>query len=244
MRPYRIPTDQLEKYKASVHAEALLNKQDLSAPTCNDCHGNHGAAPPGVTSVANVCGACHTRQSDLFQKSPHKAAFDAMQLGECLVCHGNHDIRHPSDEMLGVSKSATCVNCHSEGDAGYQPAHKMRQKIDELAEHLDQAETLINRAVRAGMEVSRAKFELNDAHHKLINARVVIHTFSPDEVETVTNPGVEVAKKAHQAGIEALNELQFRRKGLAASLVVIFLAVVAIYLKIKQIEGPGERSGR
>src|SRR5438132_3378171 len=44
MRPFGIPSDQYQKYKTSVHAKAIYEKQDLSAPTCNDCHGNHGAA--------------------------------------------------------------------------------------------------------------------------------------------------------------------------------------------------------
>src|ERR1019366_918341 len=72
MKQYGIPTDQLQKYQTSVHAEAL--KKDLSAPTCNDCHGNHGAAPPGTASTANVCGTCHIRQAELFAKSPHGSA--------------------------------------------------------------------------------------------------------------------------------------------------------------------------
>ena len=38
----------------------MVERNDLSAPTCNDCHGNHGAAPPGVGAVTNVCGTCHT----------------------------------------------------------------------------------------------------------------------------------------------------------------------------------------
>lgn len=239
MQSYSIPHDQLEKWQASVHAEALLKKNDLSAPTCNDCHGNHGAVPPGVTSVANVCGACHTRQAELFRKSPHKPAFDEMGLGECLVCHGNHEIHHPSDEMLGVGDQATCVACHSEGEPAYQAAQTMRRMIDQMVRELNQAEALVDRAARAGMEVSRAKFELNDAHDKLINARVVIHTFSVDELQKVVTPGIDTAKKAHRMGVEALNELQFRRKGLAASLVVIFLAVIGLYLKIRQIERPG-----
>ena len=35
----------------SVHAKALLERGDTSAPTCSTCHGSHGAVPPGVTSV-------------------------------------------------------------------------------------------------------------------------------------------------------------------------------------------------
>ena len=45
-----LPTDQLEKYKQSVHGKALLEKGDLGAPACNSCHGNHAAMPPKVSS--------------------------------------------------------------------------------------------------------------------------------------------------------------------------------------------------
>ena len=45
-------------------------------PTCNDCHGNHGAVPPGLDNVANVCGQCHGRQAELFRQGPHKQPFD------------------------------------------------------------------------------------------------------------------------------------------------------------------------
>jgi hypothetical protein len=48
---------------------------------------------------------------------------------------------------------------------------------------------------------------------------------------------VEVAKKALQAGEYALNELQRRRKGLGISVVFILLTAVAVYFKVRQIEG-------
>jgi predicted CXXCH cytochrome family protein len=239
MRSYSIPTDQLEKYSNSVHAVALTKKQDLSAPTCNDCHGNHGAAPPGVTSVANICGTCHTRQSDLFQKSVHKAPFEAVELAGCVVCHSNHEIQSPTDEMLGVGEKATCTSCHVEGDAGYQAAQTMRGMIDELVGRIDDAQQVLAKAARAGMEVSKPIFQLRESQDKLINARVVVHSFSPGDFETAVNPGLEVAKGTHQAGLDALGELQFRRKGLAVSLIVIFLAVVGVYLKIREIESRG-----
>src|SRR5207302_1420728 len=46
-----LPTNQLALYQQSVHYAALTKGNDLSAPTCNDCHGNHGAAPPGAGSA-------------------------------------------------------------------------------------------------------------------------------------------------------------------------------------------------
>ena len=59
MASHGIPMDQLALYKKSVHWHTLAEVGDISAPTCNDCHGNHGAVPPGVDSVGNVCGQCH-----------------------------------------------------------------------------------------------------------------------------------------------------------------------------------------
>jgi len=135
MRGFGIPSDQYAKYKTSVHARALYEKQDLSAPTCNDCHGNHGATPPGIASVANVCGQCHARQAELFQTSPHKAAFDQKQLAECITCHSNHAIAKPGDQMIGTQQGALCINCHSSGDKGFAAAGLMRARIDEDWEH-------------------------------------------------------------------------------------------------------------
>lgn len=236
MKAYSIPTDQLKQYRSSVHAKALFEGNDLSAPTCNDCHGNHGATPPGVSSVVNVCGACHTRQNELFQKSPHQAAFQAADLAGCLACHGNHGIQAPTDALLGTADGSTCVNCHSEGDAGYRTAARMRSGIDSMIKDLGTAQHLVDRARTAGMEVSRADFQLKEAHDSLINARVVAHSFNVAAIDKEIGTGRQIAQKAAGEGRHALAELQFRRKGLATSLLLIGFAVVALYMKIRKIE--------
>jgi predicted CXXCH cytochrome family protein len=237
MKQYGIPTDQLQKYGQSVHAEALIKKQDLSAPTCNDCHGNHGAAPPGITAVANVCGTCHARQSELFSDSPHKPVFDSLGVSECVACHNNHDVRHTSDDLIGTTQESICVKCHDSGELGFQAAEMMHRRLLGLDTEISAAEEILTKAARAGMEVSRPRFELTSARDGLINARVVIHSFNPDALEKVVAPSITVADKAQRSGQDAMNELQFRRKGLAVSLLIIALAVVSIYLKIRQIEG-------
>ncbi len=236
MKPYKIPSDQFEKYKSSVHARALYDRQDISAPTCNDCHGNHGAAPPGLASVANVCGQCHVRQSELFASSPHKAVFDTMRVGECIQCHSNHGIASPSDEMIGVGDKSVCTSCHVEGDNGFSAAGRMRSLVDQLSSKVDSAFEILNRAERAGMEVSRPRFEMSEARDSLTHARVLIHAFNTDEVEKVALPGLEIAEKGHRAGEAALGEWSFRRKGLGVSLFFILFMALLIYLKIRQIE--------
>jgi predicted CXXCH cytochrome family protein len=236
MNAFKIPTDQIVKFKTSVHAKALYEKQDLSAPTCNDCHGNHGAAPPGIASVANVCGQCHARQADLFQTSPHKAAFDQQGLAECVTCHSNHDIAAPTDQMIGTQQGALCVNCHSNGDNGFAAAGHMRSRLEELIASIDKSKDILSLAERKGMEVSKPKFELKGAADALTHARVLIHSSSIAEVDKVVEPGLEVAGKGYQAGLDALAELSFRRKGLAVSLVFILFLALLVYLKIRQIE--------
>ena len=114
----------------------------------------------------------------------------------------------------------------------------MRGGIDGLARQIHDANDLLLRASKAGMEVSRPRFELNDAVEKLIDARVLVHSFSPEQIDGDVKQGESVAAKSQAAGSAALAELQFRRKGLAASLVVIFVSVVALALKIRRM---GER---
>lgn len=236
MRGLGIPSDQYAKYKTSVHAQALYEKQDLSAPTCNDCHGNHGATPPGIASVANVCGQCHARQAELFQTSPHKAAFDQKDLGECVTCHSNHAINKPGDQLLGSTPGTLCVNCHTNGDKGSVAAAQMRSRIDELIASLDKANAILNRAERAGMEVSKPRFELKGATDALTHARVLIHASSAGEVDKIIGPGLEVSSKGYQAGLDALAERRYRREGLAVSLVFILFLALLVYLKVRQIE--------
>jgi hypothetical protein len=65
----------------------------------------------------------------------------------------------------------------------------------------------------------------------------LIHSSNTAEVEKVVGPGMEVANKGYQAGVGALAELGFRRKGLAISLVLILFLAVVVYLKLRQIEG-------
>jgi predicted CXXCH cytochrome family protein len=236
MAEFKIPTDQYSKYKQSVHAKALYERQDLSAPTCNDCHGNHGAAPPGVASVANVCGQCHARQAELFQASAHKVAFDNLGLGECIKCHNNHDIAAPTDELIGTGEKSVCITCHQEGEKGFVVAAEMRTKIDKLLMQIEKSTQILDRAERAGMEVSRPKFELREAIDGVTHARVLIHTSSTAEVEKVIAPATDVAGKTYIAGEDALAELNFRRKGLVVSLVFILFLALLVYLKLRQIE--------
>ena len=221
----------------------MAERGDLSAPTCATCHGNHGAAPPGVASVENVCGNCHVVFERLFDGSPHKEAFATMGLASCIVCHGNHDITAPTPAMLGVSEGAVCATCHSEGDTGYKTAAAMREKLDGLRAALASSEAILQTAEQSGMEVSQGQIELSSANESLVKARVQVHAFRLDGVEEAVAEGLKQAQTSYDIGKEALQERNFRRKGLAVSLLTIVLTMMGLWLAVRYIESRKSRAG-
>jgi cytochrome b6 len=230
MAPYKIPTDQFENYRKSVHAAA-------GGPTCNSCHGNHGARPPGVESVPAICGQCHRQEKDLFGKSPHSKPFQELGLAGCIVCHENHGIKKTDDRMLSVQGDGVCAACHSDGDA-VPKIRNMQAAILTLRLQMDTTSEILGRAERAGMEVSKPKFDLEQAHAELVKARVSVHAFSPEKVTEITNPAMKMTTAVHKAADAALEEVGFRRRGLGYALIGIAVMIVALILKIREIESP------
>lgn len=234
MAEYGIATNQFERYSRSVHWEKLSVEGDLSAPTCNDCHGNHGAAPPGISWIGNACGQCHVGAAELFSRSLHAQVFPLMGVPGCAACHNNHDILPTSDTLLGLGEGALCVRCHSAGVGGGVGAELMRVLIDSLRLSIDTAEVLLHRAERAGMEVSHALFTLDGAHSALVAARATIHGFNTDSVAAVVDEGLLIADEARANGESALHELRIRRAGLGVSVTLILGLITALVLKIRR----------
>ena len=236
MSAYKIPTNQFEDYNKSVHREALMVRGDLSAPTCTTCHGNHGAVPPGVASVANVCSTCHVFQAQLFESSRHKKAFETAGLPACVTCHSNHGIMHPTDEFIGTGGKAVCTQCHTDGDQGYAVAASMKEQLGQLSASIANTDQILGRAERSGMEVSQAKLDLTQARDSLTKARVTIHSFNLSHLQADIKPGLEAAAKDYKAGQKALADRNYRRVGLAISLLAIGLALAGLKLYTNQIE--------
>jgi predicted CXXCH cytochrome family protein len=236
MQSYPIATDQKEKYERSIHWEKLSVEGDLGAPTCNDCHGNHGAAPPGVSWVGNVCGQCHSVMADYFAQSRHASIFTMLGVPGCATCHNNHDITEPGDELLGLGEGAVCVRCHKADVGGGIAAVTMRGLIDSLRVRFDSATALLHEAERSGMEVSQAQFELGAAQNELVHARAAVHTFNVDSVTKYAEDGLTIATEAYSLGRDALGELKFRRAGLAVSVTVILALIVGLVLRIRELD--------
>ena len=242
MKEYKIPTDQFAKYSKSVHHEALSVRGDLSAPTCTTCHGNHGAAPPGVGSVKNVCSTCHVFQSQMFDKSSHKAAFQAAGLPGCVVCHSNHEVKHPSDAVLGTGPGSVCVRCHTPGDRCDRATVAILGDLTHLDDAVKGADRVLAVAESSGMEVSEARLGQDQARDELTKARVTIHSFRKELVDQDMQAGLKIAAKDLQAGNDALRERNYRRVGLGISVFAILIVLLGLRAYIRLIEQNGKSS--
>jgi len=240
MKAYGIPTNQFEDYKQSVHAQALFEKKDMSAPACNSCHGNHGATPPEVTSIAFVCRQCHASAGELFSKSPHKKAFDETGFSECEACHGKHKILRPTDDMLGTGQGAVCVQCHEPGSTPSAAAARMKELVSGFSSEVDADRALLDLAERKGVEVSDPKYRLQEIHTLLVSVRNLTHGLDVADLERKTAEGTSLLAGVRSSAEAALKEAKLRRTGLVVATICLILFALAFYLKIRQMKS---RSG-
>lgn len=240
MKPFGHEATVFADWSSSVHANALLSRGDTSAPTCNTCHGSHGATPPGVTEVANVCAQCHVREAQNFTAGPKKAIFDAMDQAECLVCHGNHAIKPAVHAMIGLEGDAVCATCHDAAGNGAATIKKFRAGLEGLSAAMTSAEAVVARAEQAGMLVDDAHLALQEAREQFVQSRVAIHTFTDEPLVKLAADGTAAALRAERVGHDALRELDFRRRGLAVATVLIVGFLATLWLKIRRLPKPDD----
>jgi predicted CXXCH cytochrome family protein len=236
MAKYSIPINQYDDYLKSVHWQELYKRGNLSAPTCATCHGNHGAKPPDVSSVAAVCGTCHVLEEQRFQRSPHQAAFAGIQAGTCVVCHSNHAIVQTSDRML-TGDTAVCAQCHRSDSVGGSAAAQMAAMIFNLDDALKRADEILARAQSDGMEVSDAIARQTEARQALIKARSEVHAFNVAATAAPVKMGLAAAAANYRAGEDAMHERNVRREGLVVSLLGVGITIAGLVAAIRQIGG-------
>jgi len=181
--------------------------------------------------------------AERYEKSPHQQVFSALGgKGGCVVCHSNHAIHQPTTAML-VGSSAVCSTCHEAESGAGKTASQMASWITGLDGALKQSETLLSRAEEYGMDVSEAQVRIIDGRENLVKSRLIIHSMQLDEMRKSIEAGQAVAKETFQTGQAALREKDVRRIGLAISVVLIGIAMLAIRTLIRKIESGTTNSG-
>jgi hypothetical protein len=235
MKEYSIPTNQYERYAKGVHGMALLENQDTGAPACNDCHGNHGAVPPGIASVKQVCGHCHVNNVRYFSESAMASTFEMQELHGCEECHGNHYIEKTFDAMISTGEGSVCLKCHSSGDTGYEAAGIIHSQLDSLLGAYGAAEEKQKHVQRIGMDDVEIDYLLQESHQNLVQMRTLVHTFDPAQVGVLAREGTAKANAAFALALEEIEDHKTRRRGFGLATIFITLLIVALFIKIRKM---------
>ena len=145
---FKIPTNQFELLKTSVHGGLSTNGKDRIVQ-CITCHGAHGIvkvtnrrSPVYPLNVPKTCSKCHSSsvfmrnynpglpidQYDKYRTSVHGIlnAKGDPKPAECASCHGSHGIKSTKDlnsSVYPVNLPSTCSKCHS--DKKYMAKYKI-----------------------------------------------------------------------------------------------------------------------
>lgn len=228
MAEFGLPADTYAAYAAGIHGELLLKQQISGVPHCADCHGNHGAAPPGVSEVVNVCGTCHVNQRENYLKSPHARSGAAKEV--CVNCHGNHQIRKPDETLyLGTYRGA-CGSCHGRGTGEYKRAEVIASYFKDAKDSVAAARARVEAAKHATLPVDAWLQQLDEAEAKITEAYPVAHSLDAGRVSALTKEAVSAAYKVELAVKEANRERAHRRTlalwASAATLLFVLLLAV------------------
>lgn len=233
MAEYEIPTHQYDLYRDSVHGEALLERQDTRAPNCADCHGTHGAAPPGFAEVSNVCGSCHSATQNYYLDGAHNS--EDAESPRCVSCHGRYDVQQPSEAMFAGSEPRQCGSCHAPDSETGQVVSTLHQALTTADAALIEAEEAVERASSLGMLIAEEESLLTEARTRLITARAAQHTVDVEAVTAETEAAVAMSEQAREQAEAAIAENQFRRRAMVIALGVNALVIVSLVLVRREL---------
>jgi hypothetical protein len=236
MAPYDIPTNQYTLYQDSVHGIALLQNQDLRAPTCSTCHGTHGAAPPGFQQVANVCGQCHSATEDYYLQGAHRTGMTGEAAPRCVTCHGRYDVQPATRDLFVGTQDRHCGMCHLPGSEIYGQAEAMHQILTQADEAFENAESTIAQAEDRRLIMAVQAEILQQARTPLIEVRALQHTVNLADIQAKAEESLALSQQAQASAEEALDALSTRWTGMIVALAVVLVTILALVLIKRQLD--------
>jgi hypothetical protein len=235
MASYGIPTDQYEQYEKSAHGVRLLVKKDMKAPECADCHGIHGASPPGFTDIANVCSYCHGTIAKYFKESPHFLGKTKEKGARCINCHGNHDIKRPTTALFTGSGKGHCGECHEQSSKAMSIAMPIKEKIDLAISSVDQAKKSLESVRDSGKNLDHLEESYENARSALVQSRAMTHTLSLSKIESKISSVIASTNKIKKEVDNIESELKSRKNSIIIVLLILGTIAAVLLVKIKSL---------
>jgi hypothetical protein len=220
-----------EAWRASVHATKLLDGGDLSAPGCAACHGSHGAIPPGVRTVAAVCGKCHVRERELFEASPHAPLVEEDVFPGCQACHSNHEVPPAQPAIL----DRLCDLCHMGQEEPLGRRDRIVALLRESREQLASTREDLQAAAAQGLATEDDALLLEEAETALASARVVQHALDVARLEEVTGESEALLRQVSSHLERRRSELRLKRLSVVPVVLFLLLMSFGFWLRYRRI---------
>lgn len=236
MQPYGIPTNQFALYQTSIHGVTVLQNQDLRAPTCSTCHGKHGAAPPGLTEVASVCGQCHSMTEQYYLQGAHKTGMAEPSFPACVTCHGQHDVAVPTLDLFLGSSERHCGQCHTAGSATANQVDAIYLSLKAAEDAYAGAQAIINQGTQARLLMNAQAQILQQANTPLIEAQALQHAVNVADIQAKAKQSIDLSQQATTSAQAALSGINARRIGMVITVIVILVVVLLLILVKRELD--------
>jgi len=246
MEPYGLPSDSVARFLKSVHGRALRQER-RGAPSCADCHGSHGTAPPGVGGVVQVCGHCHVNTQENYRRSPHFGS-EEMQCSACheekgagyrgagcTACHSTHEIVATGDWMYEGDEVGQCGHCHREADASRELAAAIRDGRQRLEDAREETRDEIRDAKARGLFIDQEEIYLRESARALVSVQPLTHSLDRALIEKSLHEGLKRHDRAREVIAKQGTRLRDRRILVGALTAVLLLLTGLLAAKLRAV---------
>jgi len=223
--------DIVRQWKDSWHARNNIS--------CHDCH---GGAPedasmsmmhqrgfigsPKESDVPEFCGTCHIAILNNYLKSGHGKTFcDKAEGPSCINCHGSHDIKRASMDIINEQ---LCSECHT-----YERAKEMKQALFIVEDKLSGVEKNLARLKILGFRMDDQEKTFFRTHSEF---RALFHSIDVDAVREKSSDYTKRLEVIESSIDSSFKELAFRRN-FSAFLFLLFIGLtIVVFLLSKSYE--------
>ena len=213
--------------------EAWLNSiHQASGISCHDCHGGDPTdfatamlpesgflGVPEEEAIPGFCGKCHVGVKEDYLRSAHGQVLEEGG-PQCVTCHGNHDIRMASLELIN---DRDCSRCHE-----YGRASDIKSALADTDSRIVNLETEISGLKRQGIDVEVYQGQIfafrNDFHRLFHTVNLTLVKEQSDEFDQ--------RFQAIESGIVVIKDELSVRKMWGAGVVVLLLLAGVIGLQL------------
>jgi hypothetical protein len=246
MERHGLPADTVARFRNSAHGRALIEEQARGAPACSDCHGSHGAAPPGVREIVQVCGHCHESTREGYRKSTHYTSQEMScaacheeksanyDRSGCTACHGAHEISRSGAWMYEGDDVGRCGHCHREdGDRSKKVAEAILDGRARLELAMDETLRDLKGAKEVGLFLEHENVYLLESRRALVSVQPLSHSLDAAAIARHLDDGLKRQDRAREMIVKKRKILRDRKlllTGLAA-LLLLLAGLLAIKLR-------------